>query len=78
MIRTRVYVVTPFCEGGDLLKMVVPDEGTGEQQAKRWFRQIFLALGYVHGKVRQAKRQTHRQVDETGDKRLKRCAYLLR
>lgn len=54
IIRTHVYVVTPFFGGGDLLKMVVPDEGTGEQRARKWFGQIFLALAYVHGKVRQA------------------------
>ncbi|CAM9410920.1 unnamed protein product [Pylaiella littoralis] len=50
MSETHVYVVTPFFGGGDLLKMVVPDEGTGEQRARKWFGQIFLALAYVHGK----------------------------
>ncbi|CAN0412808.1 unnamed protein product, partial [Hapterophycus canaliculatus] len=28
--------------------MVVPGEGTGEQQARKWFRQILLGLSYVH------------------------------
>lgn len=51
MSRTHVYVVTPYCGGGDLLKMVVPGEGTGEAHARKWFRQILLGLAYVHGKV---------------------------
>lgn len=54
-VRTHVYVVTPYCGGGDLLKMVVPGEGTGEKQARKWFRQILLGLAYVHGKVKQGR-----------------------
>lgn len=51
-ISTHIYVVTPFCAGGDLLKSVVPMEGTGEARARRWFRQILLGLAYIHRKVR--------------------------
>lgn len=58
MVRTHVYVVTPYCGGGDLLKMVVPGEGTGEPQARKWFRQVLLGLAYVHGKVRQTKQKS--------------------
>ncbi|CAN0485547.1 unnamed protein product, partial [Hapterophycus canaliculatus] len=43
-------MMTPLCEKGDLLAAVVPDKGVGEDNAKRWFRQIFLGLGYMHGK----------------------------
>lgn len=31
--------------------MVIPGEGTGEQPAKKWFRQILLGLSYVHSMV---------------------------
>lgn len=58
MSQTHVYVVTPYCGGGDLLKMVVPGEGTGEEQARKWFRQVLLGLAYVHGKVRAGSTQT--------------------
>ncbi|CAM9229064.1 unnamed protein product [Scytosiphon promiscuus] len=50
MSRTHLYVMTPFCETGDLLKCVVPGKGTGEDKARRWFRQIFLGLGYMNSK----------------------------
>lgn len=41
----------PFYSGGDLLKTVVPNEGMGEPNAVKWFRQILLGLAYVHSKV---------------------------
>lgn len=44
-------MVTPYFSGGDLLKSVVPQEGTGEAKARRWFRQILLGIGYIHSKV---------------------------
>eukprot|EP00903_Cladosiphon_okamuranus_P011493 g10825.t1 len=50
MSRTHVYVVTPYCGGGDLLKMVTPEVGTGVAAARKWFRQILLGLAYVHSK----------------------------
>lgn len=62
--RSHLYVVIPFYSGGDLLKRVVPNQGTGETKAVTWFRQILLGLAYVHSKVRagsQACKQTTRQ-----------------
>lgn len=50
--RTHVYVMTPFYGRGDLLKSVVQGVGMGEDNARRWFRQIFLGLGYMHAKVK--------------------------
>ncbi|CAN0369749.1 unnamed protein product [Ectocarpus sp. 6 AP-2014] len=50
MSETHVYVVTPYCGGGDLLKMVEPGEGTGEQHARKWFRQILFGLAHVHSR----------------------------
>eukprot|EP00752_Nemacystus_decipiens_P009834 g8773.t1 len=50
MSESHVYVVIPFYSGGDLLSAVVPNEGMGEPNAARWFRQVLLGLAYVHSK----------------------------
>ncbi|CBJ29899.1 CBL-interacting serine/threonine-protein kinase 1 [Ectocarpus siliculosus] len=47
MSTTHLFVVTPFYMGGDLLSRVEL-HGTGEGNARRWFRQILLGLAYIH------------------------------
>ncbi|CAM9670311.1 unnamed protein product [Ectocarpus sp. 8 AP-2014] len=47
MSTTHLFVVTPFYKGGDLLSQVEL-HGTGEDNARRWFRQILLGLAYIH------------------------------
>lgn len=59
---THLFVVTPFYMGGDLLSWVEL-HGTGEDNARRWFRQILLGLAYIHQQVRTAtKDQFQRKV----------------
>ena len=70
MSPTHVYVVTPYCGGGDLLKMVVPEVGTGEEQARHWFRQIFLGLAYVHSKVSQEHQAGGQSCGRPGDRNM--------
>ncbi|CAB1113601.1 unnamed protein product [Ectocarpus sp. CCAP 1310/34] len=51
MSSTHLFVVTPFCNEGDLLSWVEVD-GIGEDKARRWFRQILLGLAHIHQQVR--------------------------
>ncbi|CAN0136328.1 unnamed protein product [Laminaria digitata] len=48
--RTHLYVITPLCEGGDLLKHVVVGYGLEDRLMRIWFRQILLGLAYIHSK----------------------------
>ncbi|CAM9461743.1 unnamed protein product [Ascophyllum nodosum] len=45
---THLYVVTPFCSGGDLLAKVNPNDGIEEPLVQTWFKQIFIGVGYIH------------------------------
>lgn len=53
--RTHLYLVTPLSGGGTLLQNI-NWLGIEEDLAKRWFQQILLGMGYIHGKVRRRSR----------------------
>lgn len=48
--NTHLYVITPLCESGDLLKQVVGGYGLEERQMRLWFQQILLGLAYIHSR----------------------------
>lgn len=64
--KSQLYIVTPWCDRGNLLHHFVDDEGIGEDKARMWFRQILFALGFMHGKVKWATRA--RGLKHTTDK----------
>lgn len=46
--RTKFYVFMRYAENGDLLDFVVKKGALSEAQARVWFRQIVLAVHYLH------------------------------
>lgn len=42
------YIVTEYCEGGDLLTMLSKRGDISEKEASKIMRQIFAAIEYCH------------------------------
>jgi len=42
--ETYLYIVMPFCRGGDLCQMVAESERFSEEQSRFWFRQILRVV----------------------------------
>ena len=53
--RNVIYLVTEYCEGGELFHHIVKSKHLTEAQAAKIMRQIFSAVSYLH-----ANRITHR------------------
>lgn len=49
--RVQLHIITPLCEGGNLLTHVVYGYGLEERIVRKWARQILLGLAYIHSKV---------------------------
>lgn len=47
---SRMYLVLEYCPGGELFDYIVEKERLSEDEARRFFRQIVSAVGYVHSK----------------------------
>lgn len=45
---TKMYLVLEYCPGGELFDYIVEKERLSEDEARRFFRQIVSAVGYVH------------------------------
>ncbi|CAM9452519.1 unnamed protein product [Laminaria digitata] len=48
--ETHLYLVTPLHGRGNLLQNIDNGLGIGEHLARRWFQQILLGIGHIHGK----------------------------
>ncbi|KAG0243639.1 hypothetical protein BGX31_010423 [Mortierella sp. GBA43] len=46
--ETKIYLVTEYCPNGELLEALIKDGRCKPSLAKRWFRQICLAIQYCH------------------------------
>ncbi|KAG0002352.1 hypothetical protein BGZ65_002710, partial [Modicella reniformis] len=47
--ESKIYLVTEYCPNGELLEALIRDGRCRPSVAKRWFRQICLAIQYCHG-----------------------------
>ncbi|KAF9281768.1 hypothetical protein BGZ68_006439 [Mortierella alpina] len=48
--ESKIYLVTEYCPNGELLEALIRDGKCKPSLAKKWFRQICLALQYCHAK----------------------------
>ncbi|KAF9193145.1 hypothetical protein BGZ51_004117 [Haplosporangium sp. Z 767] len=48
--ESKIYLVTEYCPKGELLEALIRDGRCKPALAKRWFRQICLAIQYCHAK----------------------------
>ncbi|KAF9438244.1 hypothetical protein BGZ76_009075 [Entomortierella beljakovae] len=48
--ESKIYLVTEYCANGELLEALIRDGRCKPSLAKRWFRQICLALQYCHSR----------------------------
>ncbi|KAF9361981.1 hypothetical protein BGX26_008153 [Mortierella sp. AD094] len=46
--ESKIYLVTEYCPNGELLEALIRDGRCKPSLAKRWFRQICLAVQYCH------------------------------
>ncbi|CAG7830015.1 unnamed protein product, partial [Allacma fusca] len=46
----KIFMVMEYCRGGELFDYIVQRDRLDELEAKRIFRQIALAVAYIHGK----------------------------
>ncbi|KAI7829581.1 kinase-like domain-containing protein, partial [Gamsiella multidivaricata] len=48
--ESKIYLVTEYCANGELLEALIRDGRCRPALAKRWFRQICLAIQYCHSR----------------------------
>ncbi|KAF9105479.1 hypothetical protein BGX29_012150 [Mortierella sp. GBA35] len=48
--ESKIYLVTEYCPKGELLEALIRDGRCKPSLAKRWFRQICLAIQYCHSR----------------------------
>ncbi|KAG0205629.1 hypothetical protein BGX28_002788 [Mortierella sp. GBA30] len=48
--ESKIYLVTEYCPNGELLEALIRDGRCKPSLAKKWFRQICLAIQYCHAK----------------------------
>ncbi|KAF8964715.1 hypothetical protein BGZ46_000743, partial [Entomortierella lignicola] len=48
--ESKIYLVTEYCPNGELLEALIRDGRCKPSLAKRWFRQICLAIQYCHSR----------------------------
>ncbi|KAF9134193.1 hypothetical protein BGW39_007807 [Mortierella sp. 14UC] len=48
--ENKIYLVTEYCPNGELLEALIRDGRCKPSLAKRWFRQICLAIQYCHSR----------------------------
>lgn len=47
---SSLFVVTPLCEGGDLMNFLLTEAEVAEEECKRLMREILQAVGHLHSK----------------------------
>lgn len=48
--ESKIYLVTEYCPNGELLEALIRDGKCKPSLAKKWFRQICLAIQYCHSR----------------------------
>ncbi|KAG0322171.1 hypothetical protein BGZ99_003437, partial [Dissophora globulifera] len=48
--ESKIYLVTEYCQNGEMLEALIRDGRCRPALAKRWFRQICLAIQYCHSR----------------------------